>query len=154
MEIRTAEKKDVKIVMEFEFELFQKWDRMDKIDMIDETWFNSNEHLKKTLKIIKDTSKQIFLAFEKNTCLGYLKAEISERELFLKKVGYVSEVYIITNARGKYVGSALLDKALEWFKKNNILWTTVSTHSKDVEAIGFWEKKGYKEYNKFFKMKV
>jgi hypothetical protein len=110
--------------------------------------------LKKTIACINDSTKRIFLALENNKCIGYLKAEISEREPFLDKVGYVSEIYILKEYRSKNVGSKLLDKALAWFKTNCITWTTVSTHSMDREAIDFWEKKGYKEYNKFFKKKV
>ncbi len=154
MEIRTAKENDAKIIMDFELTLFKKWDNMDPIDKIDESWFNSADHLKRTLKFINDNSKKIFLVFEGEKCLGYLKTEINEREPFLKKIGYISEAYILEECRGKHIGTTLLDKALEWFRQNNITWTTVSTHSMDKEAIGFWEKKGYKEYNKFFKMKV
>ena len=93
-------------------------------------------------------------SFSNTGVSGYLKAEIREREPFLKKVGYISEAYIIKEARRKYVGSLLLDHALKWFRDNDIIWTTVSTHSKDEDAIAFWEKKGYIEYNKFFKRKV
>ena len=140
MEIRIAKKEDARIIMDFEFMLFKKWDSMDPIDKIDESWFKSKEHLKQTVNPINDASKRIFLAFENNKCLGYLKVEINEREPFLKKVGYVSETYVIEESRGMHVGSKLLDKALVWFKENNIAWTTVSTHSLDKEAIGFWEK--------------
>jgi|TARA_B100001971_G_C18167977_1_gene525386 hypothetical protein len=154
MEIRTAKENDANVIMDFELTLFKKWDDMDPIDKIDENWFKSDDHMNRTLKFINDNSKKIFLAFEGDKCLGYLKAEINEREPFLKKVGYVSETYILEECRGKHIGTILLDKTLEWFKENNITWTIVSTHSMDKEAIGFWEKKGYKEYNKFLKMKA
>jgi len=127
---------------------------MDPIDTIKDSWFKSHEHFKRTTNFVSDTTKKIFLAFEGKVCLGYLKAEINSREPFLKKVGYVSEAYIIKDSRGKGVGSKLLNKALDWFKENELIWSTVSTHSLDEEAIVFWEKKGYKEYNKFFKMKL
>jgi len=154
MEIKIAKEKDAKIIMDFELSLFRKWDKIDPIDTIDESWFKSEKHLQRTIKFIKDDSKRIFLAFENNNCLGYLQVEINEREPFLKKVGYVSEIYIVEESRGRQLGSKLLDKALEWFREKGVVWTTVSTHSLDKEAIIFWEKKGYKEYNKFFKMKV
>ena len=154
MEIRIAKDEDVKIIMKFELELFMKWDEIDPIDKIDKNWFGSKEHRNKIIKVISNPSKRIFLAFRNEVCSGYLKAEIIEREPFLKKVGYISEAYIVKNMRRKHIGSKLLNKALEWFKENDILYTTVSTHSKDIEAIDFWEKKDYVEYNKFFKRKI
>ncbi len=154
MKIRTAGEDDAKLIMKFELKLFRKWDLMDPIDKIDESWFNSENHLERTLRTIKDFSKRIFLVFEGEKCAGYLKAEIKEREPFLKKTGYISETYILEGYRNRHIATLLLDKAIEWFRKNNISWTTVSTHSLDREAVRFWEKKGYKEYNKFFKRKI
>lgn len=154
MKIRTAKIEDVKTIMELDLSLFKKWDKIDRIDQIDRKWFESDAHHKRIIDSINDSSKKIILAFENDKCIGYIKAEVLEREPFLKKVGYVSEMYILEEYRNKHIGSKLLKNALTWFKKNNLCWTTVSTHSLDKDAIGFWEKKGYKEYNKFFKMKI
>jgi GNAT superfamily N-acetyltransferase len=154
MDIRVADCNDSKIIMGFQFELFKKWDAIDPIDKIDKPWFNSKQHLEQTIDTINDNSKKIFLAFEKDRCIGYIKAEIIKREPFLKKTGYISEEYILAESRGRKAGSLLLKKALAWFKENDIRWSTVSTHSKDQSAIKFWKKKGYSEYNKFFKIKI
>jgi len=154
MKIRAAKEEDANVIMELEFVLFKKWDKMDMIDNIDKKWFGSKSHHKQTIDSINDPSKKIILAFKDDKCIGYLKAEIIEREPFLKKVGYVSETYVLEEYRNKHIGSKLLESALVWFKGNHLNWTTVSTHALDEDAIRFWEKKGYKEYNKFFKMNL
>ena len=66
----------------------------------------------------------------------------------------MSEIFITPNGRRKGCGKMLVKKAIGWFKENCLDWYTVSTHSLDKEAISFWESMGFKEYNKFFKMKA
>lgn len=152
MNISIASEKDVDDVMQLEYNLFKKWDAIDPVDKIDENWFNSKQHVRHVNNYIKNDSNRIFLAFEEKKCLGYLKSEIREREPFLQKVGYIAEVFIVPQSRGKQIGTQLLDKAQEWFRQNKITWSTVSSHTLDNEAIAFWEKKGYEDFNRFFKM--
>lgn len=152
MKIRDASTEDIKQIMQLQSELFSKWDSMDEIDKIDNNWFLTKEHHKKIMEDIK--TKKIIVAEENNKVISYLKCEITEREPFLKKVGYISETYMIPEYRRQKIGTELLNKALEWFKENKLEWATTSTHSLDSEANDFWKRKNYKEYNNFFKMKL
>jgi ribosomal protein S18 acetylase RimI-like enzyme len=154
MKIKEATNEDATHLMELELMLFKKWDNIDLIDKIDLSWFNSKEHKKETIEYLNDKSKKTLLVFVDNNCIGYLKAEIIKRSSFLKKVGYISEIYISDKFRGNKLGTKLLEIALNWFKEKKLEWTTVSTHSLDNEALNFWKNKGYVEYNKFLKMKI
>jgi len=112
-----------------------------------------NDHKERILGFLNSKTKRLYVALFAKKIVGYLKAEILEREPFLQKVGYISETYIVPQYRGKMTGTKLVKLSLEWFKESGLNWTTVSTHSLDKQAINFWGKQGYREFNKFFKMK-
>lgn len=154
MQIKEASEADVQSLMNLELALYKKWDAMDKIDNINERWFLSENHKQSVISYLNSKSNKLFICLVDNKTVGYLKAEIKEREPFLKKVGHISETFIFPDFRGKKIGSELLSHALTWFKENKLIWTTVSTHSLDEEANNFWQRKGYKEFNKTFKMKI
>ena len=151
---RIAKEEDIGAIMKMQFKLFKRWDSMDKIDKIDNSWFFSNDHKERILDLLNSKTKRLYVALFAKKIVGYLNAEILEREPFLQKVGYISETYIVPQHRDKMVGTKLVKLALEWFKESGLNWTIVSTHSLDKQAINFWGKQGYREFNKFFKMKL
>ena len=132
---RIAKEEDIGAIMKIQFELFKVWDSMDEIDKIDNSWFFSNDHKERILGFLNSKTKRLYVAFLQKKIVGYLKAEIIEREPFLQKVGYISETYIVPQHRDKMVGTKLVKLALEWFKESGLNWTTVSTHSLDKQAI-------------------
>lgn len=152
MIIRKLKNEEVKEIAPLMLYLYEKWDEIDPIDKIDKKWFLSNKQYSYLKKILEDKNKLFLVAEENNKLIGYLLAEIEERKPFLQKAGYIAETYAIPESRGKGVGTALFRKAIEWFEKNKLNWIMVGTHSLDEEAISFWEGRGFKEFNKFFKL--
>ncbi len=153
MVIRKLKNEEIKEIAPLMLALYEKWDKMDLIDKIDKKWFSSNKQYDYIKKILIDKNKLFLVSEENKKIIGYLLAEIEERKPFLQKAGYIAETYINPNFREKGVGSALFKEAINWFDKNKIKWITVSTHSLDNGAISFWEGRGFKEFNKFFKLK-
>ncbi|MBI5390868.1 GNAT family N-acetyltransferase [Candidatus Woesearchaeota archaeon] len=153
MKVVLATNKDIETIMDLQLQLFKRWDTLDVIDKINERWFKSQKHKKNILDILSKKEKKIFLAVNEKP-IGYVKAEILQREPFLKKVGYIAELYILPKFQGKGVGSLLLKKAWQWFRTEKLIWTTVSTHVLDKAARKFWHSKGYREFNCTLKMKL
>lgn len=154
IEIREARGGDVEQLMKLEKSLFSKWDELDPIDKIDVGWFGSESHKKYLTKVLKDNKNKIFVLIDNAKLVGYLKAHSFCREPFLEKVGYISELYVEKPYRSQGVGKQLVDEAIKWFKQQKLTWTTTSTHVLDSEAISFWRKRGYEEFNSFFKMRL
>lgn len=153
-EIREAKLEDVQQLMKLEKSLFSKWDELDPIDKINIEWFYSESHKKHLTSVLKDNKNKVFVLVDKENIIGYVKAHLFCREPFLEKVGYVSELYVEKPYRSQGVGKQLLDEAIKWFKQQKLKWTTTSTHLLDTEAINFWKKRGYEEFNTFFKMRL
>ncbi|MFC1723500.1 GNAT family N-acetyltransferase [Nanoarchaeota archaeon] len=152
MEITELKEDEIKQVAPLMLELYKRWDAMDPIDKIDESWFLSEKHHRYLNKLIDDP-KCLFLVCKTDKIVGYAIALIEERMPFLQKVGYISETFVLEEMRGKSVGKSFVKEILKWFKTNKLAWYTVSTHSEDTQANGFWEHMGFKEFNKHFKMK-
>lgn len=153
-EIRVAKLGDIPQLMKLEKSLFRKWDELDTIDKINIGWFYSESHKKHLTDVLKDRKNKVFVFVDKENIIGYVKAHLFCREPFLEKVGYVSELYVEKPYRSQGVGKQLLDEAIKWFKQQKLKWTTTSTHLLDSEAISFWKKRGYEEFNTFFKMRL
>ncbi len=151
-QIREAKKEDTPKILEMYQILFSKWDRIDEADKMDKAWFNKKE----ATTYIKEEMEhhKYFVAEEDKKIIGYLKCRIKEREPFHEKVGYIDEAYVADEHREKGLGTKLLEKAIEWFKKKKMNWATVSTHAEDPDANAFWKRKGFKDYNLIYKMKI
>ncbi len=153
-EIRKAKLEDVQQLMKLEKSLFSRWDELDPIDRINRGWFHSESHKKHLTSVLKDSKNKVFVCVDKGDIIGYIKAHLFCREPFLERVGYISELFVEKPYRSQGVGKQLLDKAIKWFKQQKLKWTTVSTHLLDFEAISFWKKRGYEEFNTLFKKKL
>lgn len=153
-EIREAKLEDIQQLMKLEKSLFSRWDEFDPIDKINNEWFYSESHKKHLTDVLKDSKNKVFVLVDKNNIIGYVKAHLFCREPFLEKVGYVSELFVKKSYRSQGRGKQLLDETLKWFKQQKLKWTTTSTQLLDSEAISFWKKRGYEEFNTFFKMRL
>lgn len=59
------------------------------------------------------------------------------------KFAYVEELTVDTEFRGKGVGRALMTRASEWAKQQNIPGLTLETQDNNVPACRFYEKCGF-----------
>ena len=59
----------------------------------------------------------------------------------------IQRIYVLSNFKGKRIGSLLMEKAEEEAKKMNIkrIWLGVWKHND--AALGFYYKKGYKRFS-------
>lgn len=82
----------------------------------------------------------IFLLAEQDgKILGYLgmKPVLDE--------GYISNVAVTSSARGKGIGSALLEKLTSYAKENGIKTISLEVRPSNAPAIALYEKFGYKQ---------
>ena len=59
------------------------------------------------------------------------------------KFAYVEELVVDTEFRGKGVGRALMNRAIEWAKHQNFPGITLETQDNNVPACTFYEKCGF-----------
>lgn len=153
MKIRKLKKEDVKQLMLLRYKLYLKWDRIDPIDKIDRKYFRSQKHYNLLKKWIKDRKRLILVAEGEGKLVGYMMSTITVREPFLKTVGYLAEAWVEPKYRKKGITSEFFKRTRQWFKKNKQKWLVASTHSLDKQANRFWINRGFREFNKYYKMK-
>jgi ribosomal protein S18 acetylase RimI-like enzyme len=154
VDIKIAELKDIDKIMEIQHVLFKRWDEIDPADKIYENWFQTEKHREFLKKAINDKNSIILIALNEKEIIGYIKAEVEEREPFLKKIGYIAEAYITPAFRRKNIGKKLFDEVVNWFREKKIEWLLVSTHVKDEVANNFWKKCGFEYFNSTYKIKI
>lgn len=80
-----------------------------------------------------------FLAEQDGKILGYLgmKPVLDE--------GYISNVAVTSSARGKGIGSALLEKLTSYAKESGIKTISLEVRPSNAPAIALYKKFGYKQ---------
>jgi len=154
MKIRKLKKEDVKQVALLRYKLYLTWDAMDPIDKIDRKYFKSQKQHNLLNKWVTDRKRLILVAEEKGSIIAFFNSYIMERAPFLQKVGYLAEGYVDPKYRRKGIAAEMINETKNWFKKNKLKRTVLSTHSLDKGANKFWKKRGFKEYNKFYKKRI
>ena len=98
---------------------------------------------------IKTPGSQFFIAFLNDNPAAYLKLNVGEAQT--EKQGNesmeIQRIYVLSQYKGKRIGSKLMEKAEEEAKKMNIkrVWLGVWEHND--AALGFYNKKGYKRFS-------
>jgi len=154
MKIRKAKKEDIPAIKDLVLKLFSKWEKIDPADKLDKDWFKKSKSNKFYTDMIKDKDKLLIVA-EEDKVVGYLLLETKYRDPFIKenKVGYVSELFVLPEYRGRGIAKLLLKEGDKWFKKQKFKWIQVSTHALDKPANKFWMSRGFTEFNKYYKKK-
>ncbi len=77
--------------------------------------------------------------------VGFLIGSVQERPgVFMERTyGRVSDVYMQTPFRGKGIGKALVEDALEWFRARRIARVRLQTDARNSLGVDFWTKMGW-----------
>lgn len=92
------------------------------------------------------TSKKyfIYVAEDKNILKGYICGEILRKKgRVLHKEGYISELYIQKEHRGRGVGKALLNALIIEFKKQQCTHIGINAYAENKQAIDIYHHMGF-----------
>lgn len=89
---------------------------------------------------------------EQATCglVGYVTGWIEERPPLyeLRKIGYLSNIYVKPEYRNKGLARALNTALLDWFKGKDVAYIELSVDSRAQSSVDAWERLGYTEIGK------
>ena len=72
----------------------------------------------------------------------------------IKKIGYISDLFIIRNYRAKGISSRFKDEAIKWFKKKNIKHISIAVHRENKLAYSIYRKWGFLDYHIELRKKI
>ncbi|MDY8046617.1 GNAT family N-acetyltransferase [Paenibacillus polymyxa] len=103
-----------------------------------EPYFKQYEDDDVDISYIDEQGKSIFLYYDENDCVGQIK-------LCTNWNGYalIEDIAVAKDWRHKGIGAALLSKATEWAKQNNLVGLMLETQDVNVLACRFYAKNNF-----------
>tara|TARA_Y100000310_G_scaffold89559_2_gene86664 strand:- start:10771 stop:11262 length:492 start_codon:yes stop_codon:yes gene_type:complete len=146
--VREALIDDLKSIQLLNKKLFEgEFDKYD--DTINVDWPLSKEGEKFYEERISGSEGCAFVLVKGEEIIGYLVGSLSKDEFYrnVKEIAELDEMYILEEYRNGGHGSLLYSKSLEWCKEKGVKRLKVLVTAKNKQAINFYKKKGFDDYN-------
>lgn len=91
-----------------------------------------------------------------NEIVGYIVGKIEKGKVSIvpKKIGKITDIFVLPEYRNKRIGEMLVFELMKWFRKRKIEYVEIGVHSKNKLALNFWKKFGFEEYMKIMRRKL
>ena len=87
---------------------------------------------------IDNPDKSIFLAYSDAKCIGQI---ILKRDW--NEYAFIEDICVVKSLRGQGIGTALMQKAIEWAENSNLQGLALETQDNNLLACRFYEKCGF-----------
>ena len=147
--IKQVTEADLSIIKDISIKTFCETFEKDNTPEDTQKYIETNFTDEKMLSEIKTEGSKFFLAYLDDKVVAYLKINTGEAQT--EKQGNnsmeIQRIYVLSEFKGKRIGSLLMKKAEEEANKMNIkrLWLGVWEHNE--QALNFYNKKGYKRFS-------
>lgn len=150
--IRKATIEDLKYIQELNNDLF-KLEKANYDSTLIDNWPLSKYGENYFTDLINN--HYVIVAILNNEIVGYLAGSISEKGSY-EEVQYVelNNMFINENIRGYGIGKKLIDSFKNYCKDNNIDNIKVTASYKNKDAINFYKKCGFSEFDLTLTMKI
>jgi ribosomal protein S18 acetylase RimI-like enzyme len=88
----------------------------------------------------KHSEIKLFVAKEDQNLVGFLQAGIMPN----KQGGMISDLHVLENYRGRYIGETLVKNCLRWFDNKNIKEQWVEVMGGNEKVLEFYNQYGFK----------
>lgn len=124
-----------KEIKEYDKSLNLNWNRLQGKD-----YFKDKVIQKEAFLVVAEASGEI---------IGYLCGGISEKISYRKAGEYAELENMAVNDKFQRngIGTRLVEEFLKWCKRNRIDYISVTASAKNIQAINFYRKMGFKDYN-------
>ena len=152
MNIRKANLSDLNDICNLNNELFKL--EKEKYDpTLVEDWPISNEGREYFTDLINN--HYVIVATQDNNVVGYLAGSIEEKGSYeLIQYGEINNMLVSDSCRGKGIGKLLIDNFKMYCKEHNIHNIKVVASYKNENAINFYHKNGFEDFNLTLTMNI
>ena len=143
--IRCANLGDVELIQKLNYKLFElEKENFDSTLILD--WPLSKEGKKYFEDLINN--EYVIIALEDENVIGYLAGSINEKGSYeLIQYGEINNMLVDDKYRGLGVGKQLINQFKEYCKSKNITNLKVVASAKNKNAIDFYKKQGFEDFN-------
>jgi ribosomal protein S18 acetylase RimI-like enzyme len=146
MKIKQATPSDVQAIVNMERKLLQYHALKNK-------YFkpapDAEEKFEKYLRgLIGEKDAAVFVAQENGKLVGYLVARVLEDPPVLKirRKGVITDIFVERGYRKRGIGQKLTERALKWFRKQNLQFAELSVYVKNTSGKIFWKQMGFENH--------
>ncbi len=143
IKIRLAENEDVSVLQKLNNELFIDNQKHDSD--LDLSWPLSEKGNKYFSEFIDNPSAFVLIAEDNNNPVGYLIAEEREVEYRKDRSVIIENMAVSLNARHKGIGGMLISELVNLANEKKIKKLYVTTYLKNINALSFYRKNGFKD---------
>ena len=147
MEIRTYRAGDLARLQEITIQGFEGVSIDHNIEKMFGELGNTTWKERKAQHIARDAEANpegLFIAEEAGEIIGYLSTRINMNT----KVGWILNLAVDKQHRGKGIARALFSHAFQYFKEKGMLYSKIETLEQNAIGVAFYPKLGYEEVAK------
>lgn len=113
-------------------------------------YLTQNFSLQQLSDELNNPDSEFYFATIKKEIIGYLKLNFGKAQSVENDQDglEIERIYILKKYHGKKVGQFLFDKTLKIAKENNSRYLWLGVWEKNLRAIRFYEKNGFREFDK------
>jgi GNAT superfamily N-acetyltransferase len=145
IKIRKATMKDLRIIQGLNLKLFEK-EKKEFDSTLDMDWTFGKQGTSYFKRIIRSGFAAIAEADSKP--IGYLAGEVLGPQSYrtLKKIGYLGNMFVLDEYRGRNIGTDLVEAFLAWCKAKGCERIKVEVSAGNKDALRFYKRFDFKDY--------
>ena len=111
-------------------------------------WDGKRKWAKYLEERFSEISTKLIVAEEEGEIVGFMLCLLSPNTPVYKdrKIGVVSDVYVLEVRRRTGVTKSMLNRAIKWFEKNKVRSIQLGVASDNLEARAAWRQMGFEPY--------
>ena len=109
----------------------------------------AHEYFDFLIKQMTNNQGKIYIAQFNETAVGFIACWIEHDEVVLDinpQYGFISDIFVSENDRGKGIGKELIQKVAEYMKQNTITQLRVHALFNNTPANSFYQRNGFSSY--------
>ena len=127
----------------------------------DEKKYNDNINDQNTINnyyenVYNKENNKLFIALENDNILGYVFINITDPKLNAEiyKEAIIDALYVKEEYRNKKIGTALINKAMEYAKENSAKKISISVLKNNEVALDLYHKLGFEDFSFILKQNL
>ncbi len=146
IEVRDATKSDLRAVTNLWTELAEHHSKLS--DHFNLAWDSRLRWSRYLASKFKEISTKLVVAEEDGRLVGFMLCLLSPNTPVYaeRKIGVISDVYVIPERREKGVTKLMFDHAVQWFRKNKVKSIQLGVAAVNPEALAVWRKMGFEPF--------